>query len=305
MNVGIAGAGAVGCFFGGLLQNAGHHVTFLARGNHFDVMKKDGLFINREKDNLHITNRFTDQPSDLAQSDIVLFCVKSNDTTSMANQLRPILKKNALIITMQNGVDNEELLKDFFDIDRILSVVTYVQAFVDAPGKVRQQGRVKLVLGELDPSTTEECLAIIEQFQKAGIETIHSSNILEKKWNKLLWNVTFNPLSAASGARVGEILDDEPLRKTASSACSEVVQVAIKKGINVVPETTISTIFSHAELARDHQTSMLQDRLKGKSMEVESMCGSIVRQASDLGISTPTLQSIYSILNFINHQASK
>ncbi|UOR11488.1 ketopantoate reductase family protein [Halobacillus amylolyticus] len=302
MNIGVAGAGAVGCYFGGLLKKAGHHVTFLARGSHLTAMKEDGLFIQREQDTIHITNEFTNDPSDLADSDLILFCVKSNDTEGMAQQLRTSLNKHALIVTMQNGVENEEMLKAIFDTDRVLSSATYVQAFVEAPGKIRQQGRVKLVVGELGQSTTSECLAIVEEFQKAGIDTVHSANILERKWHKLLWNATFNPLSAVSSARVGQILDDENLRKTAGTICSEVVEVAVKTGIPLDREATIAKIFSNAELARDHQTSMLQDRLQGKRMEVEAMCGFIVRQSADLDVSAPTLHSIYSILNFFDRK---
>ncbi|KAB2338594.1 2-dehydropantoate 2-reductase [Cytobacillus depressus] len=302
MKIGIAGAGALGCFFGALLQEAGHQVTFLARGNHLDAMKKQGLFVKKEDEVLHIRGTFTENLNDLLESELILFCVKSHDTKEMARELLPLVKKDTLILTLQNGIDNEELLCEVFGSKRILSCATYVQASIEEPGKVCQHGRVKMVIGELDHLTNEACSIIVKTFQQAGINTMHTSNILGKKWNKLLWNVTFNPLSAITTAKVGEILDDKNLRGTAESICKEAIEVASKVGMFLDKDKTFSTIFANAEFARDHQTSMLQDRLKGKSMEVESMCGVIVRKAIELKVEVPTLQTAYSILHFMNEK---
>ncbi|WP_163527076.1 ketopantoate reductase family protein [Halobacillus ihumii] len=302
MRIGIAGAGAVGSYFGSMLEQAGHPVTFLARGSHLTAMQKHGLVIDGDGAEAHSTKTFTDNIEDLAGSELILFCVKSNDTARMAEQLLPILQEDALVLTMQNGVDNEETLEAIFGRDRVLSAATYVQAFLEAPGKVRQRGRVKLLIGELNSSAENACARVIETFQTAGIDAVHSGQILKRKWDKLLWNVTFNPLAAASGARVGQILDDPPLRKTAEAISSEAIGVAVAAGIAVEPDPTISKIFSNAEYARSHQTSMLQDRLQGKRMEVESMCGFIVRKAEEHGLEVPTLQSIYSTLSFMNQQ---
>jgi len=305
MQIGIAGAGAVGCFFGGLLQQAGHKVTFVARGKHLKELQKNGLTINKDEDILHIDRTFTDDLIDLSECELILFCVKSNDTERMAKQLLPVINKNALILTMQNGVDNEEVLCNIFGSDRVLSAATYVQAFLEAPGKVRQQGRVKLVIGGLDNVTTQVGLAVAETFQQAGIETKQAHNVLEKKWKKLLWNITFNPLSAIVQAQVGELLDDEHLRKTAACISEEAIEVAIRAGISMDSEQTLSVIFANAEHARSHQTSMLQDRLQGKRMEVEAMCGYIVRRGAALDVPTPTINTVYSLLKFIDQKVKK
>lgn len=300
MKIGIAGAGAVGSYFGAVLQKAGHQVTFLARGNHLIEMEKNGLTVSGEEESLHTKTAFTDDINDLSKSDLILFCVKSNDTEQMARQLHPILSKDALLLTMQNGVSNEETLCEIFGADRILSSATYIQASIEQPGKVNQNGRVKLVMGELDSSTREACSTITSLFQEASIDTKQADNILEKKWRKLLWNITFNPLSAIVNARVGEVLDDELLRNTAESICAEAIEVAMKSGITLDANQTISTIFSNAERAREHKTSMLQDRLEGKSMEVEAMCGYVFNKGKESNVPTPSIQAAYSILNYMN-----
>lgn len=300
MEIGVAGAGAVGCFFGGLLAKAGHRVTFLARGDHLTTMQKNGLTINPGSKETRIHSTFTDQLSNLSKSDLILFCVKSNDTESMAKQLLPILKKNTLILTMQNGVSNEEILTDIFGSNRVLSAATYVQTYISSPGQVRQQGRVKLVVGGLDHISNKACQAIATTFQQSGIDTTQTDRVLEKKWNKLLWNITFNPLSAIVTARVGDILDDQHLRDTATCISKEAIEVANRSGISIEREKTLAKIFANAEYARDHQTSMMQDRLQGKKMEVEAMCGYIVKKGKELNVSTPALTTVYHILKFID-----
>jgi len=300
LKIGVAGAGAVGCVFGGSLFKAGHQVTFLARGDHFHAMKQHGLRVKGTSETYIVDESFTNDLTDLADSDVILFCVKSNDTKTVAVQLKEVLEKETLILTMQNGVDNEEVLTEIFGSHRVLSAATYVQAAISRPGIVTQQGGMRLVMGELDSHTREECSRIVQVFQQAGISTNHVSNILEKKWNKLLWNVTFNPLSAVMSVRIREILEDTYLYDIAESICSEAIKVAQNMGMTTDPKTTVERIFKNAEFAKDHQTSMLQDRLQGKKMEVESICGYIVKRGEELQVPTPTLKTIYRMLTFLD-----
>lgn len=301
MKIGVAGAGAVGCVFGGALSKAGHPVTFLARGAQLDAMKQRGLQINGENETYIVDGQFTEDPSDLAQSDLVLFSVKSNDTKSMAEFLNKELQTQSLVLTLQNGVDNEEVLKKVLGSERILSAATYVQAFVCSPGNVKQQGRIKLVLGELEKGAKSKCLQIIEVFNQAGIHTEYSPNIMEEKWNKLLWNVTFNPLSAIASVRIGEILDNEYLQNIAKDICLEAIQVA--KRMNVpIENNKMAQIFRNAEFARGHQTSMLQDRIEGKRMEIESVCGYLLEKGMELRLPMPTLKTVYRLLKHIDQK---
>lgn len=302
MKIGVAGAGAVGSLFGGLLSNAGYEVTFMARGAHFQAMEEAGLSIESTKGTYQIGEHFTNMASGLNDVDVVLFCFKSNDTQKMALELKRVIKSDAVIVTLQNGVDNEETLSTVFGKARIISAASYVQASVRNPGHVKQEGRMKLVLGELHKNVHHTCVQITEMFRQAGISIEHVDNIMERKWQKLLWNVTFNPLSAALQVRVGEILDDANLYKIASNICEESVKVANQLNIPLNIEQTISTVFNNATYAKEHRTSMLQDRMKNKEMEVESVCGFIVNKGKELNVSTPTLETIYNMLSFVNKQ---
>ncbi|WP_158555786.1 ketopantoate reductase family protein [Peribacillus glennii] len=298
MKIGIAGAGAVGGYFGAKLAVAGHDVVFLARGRHYEQMQDKGLLIISETENFRVDGTFTDRYEEMEGAELVLFCVKSTDTIKTARKLLPYLKKDTVILTLQNGVDNEEKLSDIFGTERVMSAATYIQAFVKEPGIVEHIGMVpRLMIGSLDSKGQAGLGKVTSLFQNAGIETYPSSNILNQKWKKLLWNVTFNPLSAVAEAEVGQILENEGLRLTAESICKEAISVAngMGKGIDA---NFYETIMEQGSIARKHKTSMLQDKLNGKQMEYESICGYIVKKGRELNVPTPILQTIYHLLKF-------
>lgn len=296
MKIGIVGTGAVGGYFGACLSRAGHEVVFLARGRNLLAMKSSGeISIESDQGNFTASGIFTDQYGALADCELILFCVKATATKDVAAQLVPILKKEAIILTLQNGIDNEEVLADLFGRERVLSAATYIQANLKDLGVVKQiENPPKLVIGALG-SELQKVEVVSELLNSAGIICHISSNIVKVKWKKLLWNVTFNPLSTLIEAKVGVILDDEGLRKTAERICSEAIAVAKKAGVPL-DEIQDHQMIMQNQRARNHETSMLQDKRNGKPMEIESICGYVVKKGKDLGVDTPVLETIYSIL---------
>lgn len=298
MKIGVVGSGAVGGYFGSYLSKAGHEVTFLARGENLETMKRNGgISVESIEGDFTATGTFTDRYDSLSDSDLILFCVKATATKEVATQLATILKKDTYILTLQNGVDNEEVLRELFGVERILSAATYIQAYMKEPGVVKQiENPTKLVIGAI---TSEGDLPIVKEvstiMNSAGIICHVSSNILKVKWKKLLWNVTFNPLSALVEGKVGDILDDDGLRITAERVCREAISVARKMGIPL-EDTLASQLIEKSEPARHHETSMLQDKRNGKPMEIESICGYVVRKGKELGVDTPVIETIYSLL---------
>ena len=162
----------------------------------------------------------------------------------MAKKLSVNLNTEAVIVTMQNGLGNEEILSKVLSPNKILSCASYLQASIVEPGVVKQHGRVRLVMGEYTPSGKIACNKLVKVFQEVGLDAKHAENIIEQKWKKLLWNITFNPLSAITNSSVGEILDDQDLKKTASNICMQSINVALKLGISLDFEKTYSTIFA-------------------------------------------------------------
>lgn len=296
--IGVAGTGAVGGYFGGLLKKAGNDVIFLGRGKSLERMREKGLMIKSEWEDFTIDGIFTDQYEAFSEIDLLLFCVKATDTKDVAIHLQPFIKETCLILTLQNGVDNEEILSSIYGERRILSAAAYIQAIVTDSGVVKQIGvPPRLIIGALDNSLSKKVNEVSTLVNAANIETFTSSNVIKIKWNKLLWNVTFNPLTARVESRVGAIFDDEGLHNLSVKICKEAIAVAVGLGIDM-DEDYYETILAQGQLARDHQTSMLQDRLKGKPLELESICGYIVKKGKEVKVETPVLETIYYLLKY-------
>lgn len=301
LKIGIAGAGAVGGYFGAYLKQAGHDVVFLTRGKHLEAMKQSGLtIIENHDERMTIHGVFTEDLSSFLDASLILFCVKSPDTRATAEQIKSLGNDDSIILTLQNGVDNEEILIDIFGEERVLSAATYISSHVEKPGVIKQEGVVKLIIGSLHEAGVPTCQQIADVLNEANIDTAMSDSIMESKWKKVLWNATFNPLAALSKATVGEILDDEELRMTAEQVCREVLAVANKNGIPL-GEKMLDVTFKKAEFARGHKPSMLQDRLHGKQMEIESLSGYFVKKGRELCVETPATQALYSNLLFIEN----
>jgi 2-dehydropantoate 2-reductase len=299
--IGIVGAGAVGGYYGAVLKRAGFDVFFLARGKHLNVMENQGLHIESDHGAFQIEGTFTKNIEDLAQADFLLFTVKSTETKETALNLRSFLKAGSTVLTLQNGVDNEEILSDLLGRERVLSGAAYISSKVEAPGIIRQEGANSLLIGALADSSQQKAEVLADLFQTAGINCKLTNHILERKWDKLLWNVTFNPLSAAAMASVGEILDDQNLRSVAQRALLEAVEVGRASGVEL-RQKVIDRVFPTAEYVKNHKTSMLQDREQGKRMEVESLCGFLVRQGELLGIKTSVLSTLYAVLSSLDNK---
>ncbi|CRK80952.1 ketopantoate reductase family protein [Neobacillus massiliamazoniensis] len=298
MKIGVAGTGAVGGYFGAMLQKAGNEVIFLARGNSLKCMVEKGLIVESEAETFSVEGTFTDRYESLSEVDLLLFCVKSTATKEVATKLQPYLKKECVILCFQNGVDNEEILSAIFGKERVIPVSTYIQTFVKEPGVVKQIGfPPRLVIGALEAELSNKVSDLATLFNDAHIETFTSRNILGVKWKKLLWNVTFNPLTALLEVKVGAIFENEGLKQTAIKICQEAIAVARNTNVDI-EEDFFETILEQGELARNHDTSMLQDKRNGKAMELESICGYIVKKGKKLNVETPALETIYHLLKY-------
>ncbi|MFE8699444.1 ketopantoate reductase family protein [Cytobacillus sp. FJAT-54145] len=304
MKVTIVGAGSVGGFYGALLKRSGQDVTFIARGKHLEAMKENGLNVKSSSEQFSIDAEFSGDFEDLKDTDLIIFTVKSTDTTQTIQKIKPNISSNVKVLTLQNGVDNEEVLAHEFGVENVFAGAAYLSAKVDKPGSIVQLGKHALVIGGLHESQDEFVQQVANMFQDAGVTCFVSDEIMAKKWEKLLWNVTFNPLSAVTEATVGEILDDYELKGLAEHVLEEALTIAKRSKINVHDDIA-NRVFIDAGSVRGHQTSMLQDKLKGKPMEVESLCGFFVRRGRELGVDVPALSTIYSVLSFMDKKRCK
>jgi 2-dehydropantoate 2-reductase len=299
MRIAVMGAGAVGGYYGGMLAHAGADVTLIARGRHLQAIQSDGLTVRRQKETIHIPDiKATASPEEAGPCDVVLFAVKSTVTEESAEQISPLIGPETMVISLQNGIDNEEKLAERLGAQHVVGGVAYISAAIERPGVIHHASLGSLTIGELDGEKSERVNRFAALASGAGIETRVTSDIVRTKWEKLLWNITFNPLSALTGAIVGDILDDPELRRTAEAILSEYVSVAKAKGL-ALREKAIQGVMSSSDSVRSHKTSMLQDREAGKAMEIEAIGGAIVRMGRQLGVPTPALQSVYASLRYV------
>lgn len=301
MKIGIAGSGAVGGYLGAFLKKAGHDVVFLTRGKHLEAMEANGLTIINDNEEFIVDGTFTNNIHSFLDADLIIFSVKSTDTIAMAEKIKSLGNDQTIILTVQNGVDNEEILSEIFGKERILSCATYMSSEVQRPGVIKKSGVVKLFIGALHEESMQACQHICSVLNEANISASINDDILTSKWKKAIWNTTFNPIAALSLANVGEILDDDELRLTAETVCQEVIAVGNKSGISL-GDKIFDVVFRQAEFARTHKPSMLQDRLNNKPMEVESLLGYFVKKARELNVETPAMQLLYSHLRLINNK---
>ncbi len=301
MKITVIGAGAVGGYIGALLKQDGNDVTFIARGKHLEKMREKGLTLKHQDGVFTVYERFTDEFTSIIESDLLIFTVKSTETKKVCEQIKPYIKKKAYILTFQNGVINEDILSGNFGKDFVIPGSAYISANVEEYGSITQSGNPRFFIGNLTETQKDFINNVIEIFQKAGINSKFTSEIMKKKWEKTLWNVTFNPLSAVTRATVGQILDDSKLRSTSEAIHREIVKIAKDNNVEISKEA-IEIVFKNAENARNHKTSMLQDLERGKKMEVEALCGYFVKLAERNNTDVPVLSAIYSILSFIDQK---
>ncbi|RNF40221.1 ketopantoate reductase family protein [Planococcus salinus] len=295
MKIGVMGSGAVGSFFGSFLTEANHEVTYIARGKHLAEMRKNGLSIVRGENKVIIHDTFSEKMEDLADCELLLFCVKSGDTKETAWKLKQLLPESTYIMSLQNGVSNEETLVEVFGEARVLTAAVYVQASVESPGIVKQSGRYRLVIGSLSDRGEEISEKVSALLNDAQIPAGCSSRIMLRKWKKYLFSIIFNPLSAAADKTIGQILDDPYLKEIAWTVGREAVEIAKLMGYPL-NEEDIKTAFENAEFAKNHTTSMLQDIRNGKTTEADELVGYLIDKAEEYGRSVDTIRTVYLLL---------
>ena len=293
--IAVVGAGAVGGYFGGMLARAGAPVVFIGRPNFVEAVKRNGLFLDTLTFQESVRVEASAELTAARGAEIVLFCVKTIDNASTAKALAPILAANAIVVSLQNGVDNVETIHAA-GIVNVLPSVVYIGAFVPEPGRVKHGGRGDLVCGP----ESEQTRRIVELFARAGVPVRTSQNIQGELWTKFIGNCSLNAISALSRSKYGRIAQDAEAWKIVERAIEEVIAVAKASGIDLGPLAQISEA---SGLARkiclqlpEAISSTGQDLMRGKRTEIDSLNGLVARRGAALGIPTPTNHSLWSLV---------
>ena len=281
MQVAVIGAGAVGCYYGGLLLRAGHDVTFIGRQPHVDAINADGLLLDTKTFSGHLPAKAATDTTALVSPDLVLVCVKSADTEQAGRSLIGRLRPDTSVLSLQNGVDNAPRLSAIIN-HPVIAVVVYVGSEMAGPGHVRHHGGGDLAIGA---SAASEALA--QTLEAAGIRTTISDDIDKTLWSKLIINCAFNALSAVSGISYGPMLEVEGTRDVVTRAVQEATAVARASGVSI-PDDLLAHILNIPTIMPNQMSSTAQDLARGKPSEIDFLNGYVVRKGAELGIATPT-----------------
>ncbi len=281
MQVAVVGAGAVGCYYGGLLLRAGHDVTFIGRQPHVDAINAHGLLLDTKTFNSRLPAKAATDTTALPSPDLVLVCVKSADTEQAGRSLAGHLKAETSVLSLQNGVDNAPRLAAVIG-HAVLPVVVYVGSEMAGPGHVRHHGGGDLAIGA---SAASEALA--QTLEAAGIRTTISDDIDVTLWSKLIINCAFNALSAVADISYGPMLEVAGTRDVVTRAVQEATMVARACGVSI-GDDLLAHILNIPSMMPNQKSSTAQDLARGKPSEIDFLNGYVVRKGAELGIATPT-----------------
>lgn len=295
--IAVMGAGAVGSFFGGMLARAGAEVTLIARGPHQEALARDGLFIDSIHFQERVRVRASPEAAAVSGAELVLFCVKTLDTESAARSIAPYLGPGAVVLSLQNGVDNAEKIRAAAGVQALPAVV-YVAASLPEPGRVRHAGRGDLVLGDAPRQPAAEIAATLE---RAGVPCRLTDNIQGELWQKLILNCASNAVTALSRAGYAAAARNPFTRQTMTQAVEETVNVARAAGVRlpVDSQELTANLLKLFESYGEAVSSTAQDIARGKRTEIDALNGYVARRGAELGVPAPVNQTLHALIKLI------
>lgn len=310
MEIVVFGAGAVGAFFGGLLVRGGQEVSFIARGAQLDALRTRGILIRSLRlgevaiPRVQAFGRAAEVMSGQAarRPDLVLVCVKANQTAAILEDLATLLGPTSTVVTLQNGVDSDDTIAERFGRARVIPAVVYVGATIDSPGVVTHVAAGTIAIGVRAGGDATRLPVIRDALAASGQPIRISDDIQRERWQKLIWNASFNTVSAITGRTPRELLAVEEARATILGIMREVIAVGRASGLSLVDSDADDQI-AWTERATAIRTSMMVDRKRHRAMETEALIGVIVRGGREHGVPTPVSDTVYGLLEAIESEA--
>jgi len=298
MKIAVMGAGAIGAYFGGRMADAGHDVSFVARGDHLSTMKANGLKVTSPLGDFDINPvQATDNPADIGVVDLILFMVKNYDTVAAAEQARPMVGPDTGVVSFQNGVDARDLLSAAFGAEHVMGGAALIPASVPAPGVISHDGTIaKLVFGEFGETTSPRAEALAEALASSGIDHQIHPDIEAMLWIKFIFLASMTALNCMTRQTNDAVLGDPDIRALYVDAMHEVAAVAKAQGV-VLPDSIVDDQLAFSDsFPAGVKTSMLQDLERGKRLEVAHLSGTVARIGAELGVPTPIHRTAFAIL---------
>lgn len=285
------GAGAIGSYYGGMLARAGHDVVLIARPQHVGAIARHGLRLETPNFDEPVRLAASTEASAVQGAGVVLFCVKSTDTEAAGAQMRPHLAPGALVLCLQNGVDNAERLRSVLPGHQVAAAVVYVATAIAGPGHVKHNGGGALVVEPVRP-------VLVQALAAAGVPTEVSDNVRGALWAKLVLNCAYNALSAIPQMPYGELVQGEGVQDVMRDVVAECLAVARAEGVQM-PAGIDAAVTKIADTMPHQRSSTAQDLARGKRSEIDYLNGLVVRRGQALGIATPVNRVLWVLTKLL------
>ncbi len=292
MKIAVMGAGAVGCYYGGMLARAGHEVCLIGRPAHVEAVCRNGLLLETTSFKEHVRLAASTEASAVAGAQLVLFSVKSSDTEPSGAAIAPHLAADATVLSLQNGVDNAERLQRLL-AQPVVPTVVYVATEMAGPGHVLHHGRGELVIG---PSARTP--QIVEAFASAAVPMQVSGNVTGALWAKLVLNCAYNAMSAITQIPYGPLVQGAGVWDVMRDVVNECLAVARATGVTL-PGDPWEGVERIAATMPSQFSSTAQDLARGKRSEIDHLNGFIVRRGEAAGVPTPVNRVLHTLVRLI------
>lgn len=295
-NIAIVGAGAVGGYYGARLAQHGHDVHFLLRSD-YEPVRKNGLEVRSVAGDFRLAPgkvRVYDQPGGMPPADLVIVTLKTTSNDRYEPLIRPLLKEGTAILTLQNGLGNEDRLAELFGAGRVLGGMAFVCINRISPGVIHHMDHGVIRLGEFNGGPSSRAAGIAELFRSSNVPCEVLDDLRLGRWSKLVWNIPFNGLGAVLDLTTDRLIDNEAGLRAVSDVMREVIAAAEALGLPM-PADMIDRQVRHTRTMGPYRSSMQIDRQEGRALEVESILGEPLRQARRAGVKTPKLEMLYDL----------
>jgi 2-dehydropantoate 2-reductase len=291
------GSGGLGGYFGFCLARAGNEVHFIARGERLEAIRKNGLRLITSDEDSTIQVRAVENPKDAGAAELVLFCVKTYDTSVAAESILPILERSSTVLTLQNGIENFDQISDIVGTQRVVPGTALIGSEVQAPGVIHVMTQIrKVVFGEINGQKTARAERIDDMLRSAGIDSEVTTDISKLLWQKMMWICGAAGMTSIIRLPVGKLMSFPETREMFKQIMEEVSAVAKAKGVDVGGDYLQSRIDLADHLEKDTTSSMLRDLLGGSKLELDALNGAVVRMGKECGIATPMNWAVYCAL---------
>jgi 2-dehydropantoate 2-reductase len=297
LKLAVYGTGGVGGYFGGRLALAEADVHLIARGPHLDALHARGLRVASTKGDFHVDLPVSEHPSDIGPCDYVLFSVKSFDTDAAAARLGPLIGERTAVISLQNGIDNEEKIARAVGAGHVIGGAAYIFSRITEPGVIAHTGGpARIVFGEMDGADSERAQRFLDACRKADIDAELSNDIAGVLWDKFAFICAQAGMTAAVRLPIGAVRTVEESWDAFRRIIEEVRAVAAAEGVQLPGDTTQRHARFAESLEPTGYSSLYDDLSSGRRMELEALHGTIVRRARRHDIRVPVSETIYAIL---------